>query len=406
MINDISELLTPRILVVDDEHQIHASLKLRLGKQYEVTYCFDGVDGLEKLRSGQFDLCITDIHMPKMNGLKFVEIAQEADPCLGFVILSAFDSQENLLKMISLQVYAFIPKPLPAKGELEGRLSEWIRRTRRRRKDFGLAAQADEIAAQSHVTQLERDAELVASETARDALSQTASFLTTIHAHLLAASSLVATRFKSDPSLSPLWRNLDEARKTADAARTAAESFFGSAYGTRDSSPAILGEGLRHAVEIALRSSGAEASRKTIDFSPPRERTEIRGLTGIDFLMLIVPAILAAIEVSPGSTTTRISLASFDRMETLLRDPSIRDRHWLNRKHALCSHMSSAITITCSGASLSRQQADSWIQGRHKPFSAISARGLVSGIQKCRGLLGFSISPSAETFSLVIALPV
>lgn len=406
MYKDISDLLTPRILVVDDENQIHASLKLRLGKLYEITYCFDGVDALERVRDCQFDLCITDIHMPKVNGLKFVEMAREVDPCLGFVILSAFDSHENLLKTISLQVYAFIPKPMPAKGDLEGRLPEWIRQTRRRRKDFVLAAQADAIAAQSHVTRLERDAELVASESARDALSQTASFLTTIHAHLLAASSLVANRIKSDTALSALWRNLDEARKTADAARTAAESFFGSAYGTRDSSPAILGDGLRHAVEIALRSSGAEANRKTVDSAPLRERCEVRGLTGIDFLMLAVPAILAAIEASPRGTTTRISVASFDRMDTLLRDPMVRDRHWLNRKYALCSHAGVAITISCSGESLSRQQADSWLHGQYKPLYAVSARGLISGIQKSHGLLGFSISPTAETFSLIIALPV
>jgi len=344
--------------------------------------------------------------MPQINGLKFVEMAQEIDPCLGFVFLSAFDSQENLLKTISLQVYDFIPKPLPAKGDLEGRLPEWIRRTRRRRKDRSLADQAGEIATQSHLTQLERDAEMVASETARDALSQTSSFLTTIHAHLLAASHLVSNRTKSDPGLSALWRSLEEARKTADAARTAAESFFGSAYGSRDSSPAILGDGLRHAVEIALRASGAELNRKCIDLSAPRERSEIRGLTGIDFLTLIVPGILAAVESSPRGTTTRISLAMFDRMDTLLRAPSVRDKHWLNRRYASGSHPAVAITISCSGKALTRQEADSWLHGEHKPLGAISARGLVSGIQKCRGLLGFATAPVAEDFGLVVALPV
>lgn len=403
---DIYDLLTPRILVVDDETQIHASLKLRLGQQYETTYCYDGVDALEKLRCGHFDLCITDIHMPKLNGLRFVETAQEIDPCLGFVILSAFGSQENLLKTISLQVYAFIPKPLPAKGELEGRLPEWIRRTRRRRKDTSLAAQADEIATQSHVSQLERDAEIVASETARDALSQTASFLTTIHAHLMAAGHLVSNRTKSDPSLSALWRSLDEARKTADAARSAAESFFGSAYGSRDSSPAILSECLTHAVEIALRSSGAEASHKCIDFAPPRDRCEVRGLTGIEFLTLIVPAILAAIEASPRGTTTRISLTMFDRMDAAFRSPAVRDRHWLNRRYALGSNPAVAITISSSGVALSRQETDSWLHGQYRPFSAISSRGLISGVEKCRGVVGFFTAPTAGNFGITVALPI
>ncbi|MEI6463716.1 MAG: response regulator [Verrucomicrobiota bacterium] len=405
MLQDISELLTPRILVVDDESQVHASLRLRLGHQHEVIYCFDGVDALDKIRGCQFDLCITDIHMPKLTGLKFIELAQSFDPCLGFVILSAFDSQENLRKLIPLQVYDFIPKPLPARAELEGRLPDWIRRTRRRRTESGLAAQSAEIAAETHAALLERDVELVASQTARDALSQTASFLTTIHAHLATAASTVAARVRLDPHLSLLSRSLEEARKTAAAATTAAESFFSSAYASRDSSPALVGEGLRHAIEIALRSSGAEHSQKSIDFSLPRERYEVKNLSGIEFLLLVVPAVLAAIELAAPGTTISIRLSTFDRMEVIFRDPTVRDKHWINRKGARSSHAGVAITISAAGQSLSRPEIDAWLKGQYAPFCTIAARGLVNGIQKAHGLLGVSTRPESDQFSLILALP-
>ena len=49
---------------------------------------------------------------------------------------------------------------------------------------------------------------MVAAESARDALLQTANLLTTVHAHFVTASALVAARAKTDPSLAQLARNL------------------------------------------------------------------------------------------------------------------------------------------------------------------------------------------------------
>src|ERR1043166_4262479 len=97
----------------------------------------------------------------------------------------------------------------------------------------------------------EREVELVASETARDALLQTANLLTTIHAHLVATSGQLAARAKTDSYLAQLLRNLEVTRKTADPAMTVAAGFFDSAYGSRDTSPALVDNGLNNAVQIA-----------------------------------------------------------------------------------------------------------------------------------------------------------
>src|SRR5436190_22983527 len=108
MNRDVMNLASPRILVVDDERQIHASLRLRLGKDYELVCCFHGREALQTLAASRFDLCFADIHMPEMDGLAFIEAAQQRDPALGFVLLSAFDSAENLRRAIPLQVFDFI----------------------------------------------------------------------------------------------------------------------------------------------------------------------------------------------------------------------------------------------------------------------------------------------------------
>ena len=138
--------MTPRILLVDDERQIFAAVRLRLGRDYELCHRTDAASALACIRTDRFDLCFVDIHMPGKDGLTFIAEAQEVDPHLGFVVISAFDTAENLRRAIPLQVYAFIGKPLPDKAGFEGKVPEWIERTRRCRHDQGLARRADAIA--------------------------------------------------------------------------------------------------------------------------------------------------------------------------------------------------------------------------------------------------------------------
>jgi len=402
---DTSGLVTPRILVVDDERQIHASLRLRLAKHYELVCCFDPGAALRTLEQGRFDLCFVDIHMPQMNGLDFIEAAQRVDPALGCVVLSAFDSCENLRRTIPLQVFDFVGKPLPERDGFEARIPEWIDRTRTQRRDQALARQAGIINQDLDVARMEREVELVASETARDALLQTANLLTTIHVHLVSAAAMAAVRAKSDPSATQLWRNLEEARKTAEAAATVAAGFFDSAYASRESAPALIDSGVRDATGIAVRISHAELANKVVDFVPFDGRMALHGLSGIDFLLMMVPAIGAALTLADAKTTVSVRGQHLSRLDAALRDPLLRSHLWVNRKHALISRPSVLITVTATAAALSRPQADAWFEGGGGPLATVSSRGLLAGLEKCRGLLALALSPHAKQFSLVLVLP-
>lgn len=400
-----ADLLTPRILVVDDERQIHASLRLRLGSNYDLVFCFNARDALQLLANERFDLCFADIHMPHMDGLAFIAAAEQIDRYLGFVVLSAFDSDENLRRAIPLQVYEFIGKPLPERDGFEARIPGWIERTRRRRHDHSLAEQAGVISQDLDSARLERDVELMASESARDALLQTASLLTTIHAHLVGATSVLATRARTDGTVTHLLRSLEEARKTADAAVTVAESFFDSGYGNRDSSPALVGAGVRHAVSIASRMTHADAGNKTVDCSALDDRLPVRGLSGIDFLLMMAPAVAAALTVAAANSTVRVDSAQLPRLDAATRDVRLRNYLWVNRRNALASQPGVLITVAAGAASLSRPQAEAWLHGEETPLANVTARGLLSGIQKCKGLLGLAVSPQTAQFRLVLALP-
>lgn len=405
MTRDPVDLMTPRILVVDDERQIHASLRLRLGRDYDLVFCFDAHEALEKLSRDRFDLCFADIHMPRMNGFAFIDAARKIDPGLGYVVLSAFDSDDNLRRTIPLQVYDFVSKPLPERAEFEARIPGWVDETRLRRHQFDLAQQAGTIASDRDIARLEREVELVASESARDALLQTASLLTTIHAHLVSASSLVAVRAKTDPSAGHLLRNLEEARRTADAAVTVAEGFFDSAYGSRDSSPAFVREGVRDAISIATRISRAEDANKAVDFSSLDIRPSIRGLSGINFLLMMVPAIGVALSQAAANTTIGIHGEHCARLDLAVKEPRLRTYLWINRRNALGSHAGVLITIAVSSPPLERTQIEAWLKGEYAPLATLTPRGLIAGVLKCQGLLGFSLAPQTDQFRLVLALP-
>jgi len=320
-------------------------------------------------------------------------------------VLSAFDTDENLRRTIPLQVYEFVTKPLPERHEFEHLIPSWIERSRRRRREQTLAEQASTIAGDLDSALLEREVELLASETARDALLQTAGLLTTIHAHLVTATSQLAARVRADPTLTHLLRNLDEAKKTADAAVVVAEGFFDSAYGNRDSSPAYLNAGLRHAISIASRVRVAAEANNTVDFSPTDEGQLLRGISGIDFLLMMVPAIAMALATAGRETTVRVQGEALGRLDFVLKDARLKNYLWCNRKHAVTSQPGVLITIASSASSFSRQQAEAWLNDGNLPLTMVTARRLTSGIKKCRGLLGIAVSPQTDQFRLALALP-
>jgi CheY-like chemotaxis protein len=405
MNTDPVNLMTPRILVVDDERQIHASLRLRLGREYDLVFCFDAQDALEKLSRDRFDLCFADIHMPRMDGIAFINAARKVDPELGYVVLSAFDTDDNLRRTIPLQVYDFVSKPLPERDRFEGRIRDWVDETRQRRREHALAEHAETIASDRDSARLEREVEIVASESARDALLQSATMLTTVHAHLVSALALLTPRVRSDPGAMHLFRNLEEGRRAADAAMATTAGFFDSAYGSRDSSPALVNPGMREAISISMRISQADRSNKVVDFCPLERQLSIRGLSGIDFLLMMVPAVGAALLLTGANRTVRIHGEYCSRLDTVIKDPRMRSHLWINRRNTLGSHAGIFITIAASAPALTRAEIEAWLKGKLAPLATLTPSGLVARVQKCQGLLGFSLSPEVDLFRVVLVLP-
>ena len=96
-----------RILVVDDSLTVRqVERKLLENRGYDVSAAIDGIDGWNTLKSGSFDLVITDVDMPRMNGIELVR-RLKGDPLLKdmpVMIISYKDREED--KMLGLEAGA------------------------------------------------------------------------------------------------------------------------------------------------------------------------------------------------------------------------------------------------------------------------------------------------------------
>ncbi|MFO0736562.1 MAG: response regulator [Labilithrix sp.] len=105
-------------LVVEDSPMMRQLLVFALSrvKQLKVTEADDGVDGLKKLAGGRFDIILTDINMPIMDGLKLVKRVR-TDPIhkdVPIVIITTESAEEDRQRALSLGANAYITKPIQA----------------------------------------------------------------------------------------------------------------------------------------------------------------------------------------------------------------------------------------------------------------------------------------------------
>lgn len=100
------------IMVVDDEAGICQNVKKILAKgNFKVTSATSAREALQKLNEGTFELVISDIVMPEMNGLQFLKSLKEKWPLTKAVMMTAYASTDTAVKAIRLGALDYIPKP-------------------------------------------------------------------------------------------------------------------------------------------------------------------------------------------------------------------------------------------------------------------------------------------------------
>ena len=120
----MNEYIT-RVLLVEDEEDAREILSFYLDTVFdEVQIACDGEEGLELYEKAYadnktFDLVLTDIQMPKLDGLSMIENITKINENQKFIIVSAYKDEEYLFKSINLNVISYFVKPLEVKNMME-----------------------------------------------------------------------------------------------------------------------------------------------------------------------------------------------------------------------------------------------------------------------------------------------
>jgi hypothetical protein len=106
---------TKNILVVDDEEQVRKALhKILQLDGYNVTALGDAASALERARQDRFDLMLTDIRMPEMDGLELMRAISRIQPEIITVVMTGYSSSETSRAAIRGGAYDYILKPVSA----------------------------------------------------------------------------------------------------------------------------------------------------------------------------------------------------------------------------------------------------------------------------------------------------
>lgn len=99
------------ILLVDDEKSIRETLKIILEDlNYNVVIAKDGYEALDLLRGLIVDVLITDLRMPKMDGIELMKRALEIDPYIETIFISAYADIKSAVKALKMGAFDYIEK--------------------------------------------------------------------------------------------------------------------------------------------------------------------------------------------------------------------------------------------------------------------------------------------------------
>jgi len=102
-----------RILLVDDEESIRKLLSRMLESTYDVEVAPDGDAALRLLREpdAHYDLMISDLNMPGMDGLTLIREAQHIDPTLTAIVITGYSTESTAIEALNLGVAGYLTKP-------------------------------------------------------------------------------------------------------------------------------------------------------------------------------------------------------------------------------------------------------------------------------------------------------
>jgi len=101
-----------KLLIIDDEPKLRQSLKILFeGEGYDVALAECGADGERVFRDGRFDLVLTDLMMPDVDGLEVMKRLSAIDSEIPVIMMTAYGTVETAVESMKLGAIDYLLKP-------------------------------------------------------------------------------------------------------------------------------------------------------------------------------------------------------------------------------------------------------------------------------------------------------
>jgi len=120
-----------KILVVDDEPVVTRSAERVLHAEgYIVDSVHNGREAMLRTEQNHYDLLLTDLRMPEMDGITLIRLMRQSRPSTGIVVITGYPSQETIEEVLDLGAIDYVPKPFTPEmlKDVTHRAAEWLRK--------------------------------------------------------------------------------------------------------------------------------------------------------------------------------------------------------------------------------------------------------------------------------------
>lgn len=114
--------MKPHVLIVDDERSLRFSMRMALTTEgYKISTAMDGKEGLEKIHESEkgdspVSLIITDINMPGMNGLRFIDEVKKLPVRIPIIVVTGYGDRNLLEELVKKGISGYLDKPMNAEA--------------------------------------------------------------------------------------------------------------------------------------------------------------------------------------------------------------------------------------------------------------------------------------------------
>ena len=130
-----AELQTAKILVVDDEPDLEILVRQKFRRrirrgEFEFTFAQNGLEALERLAENpELEMILSDINMPRLDGLSLLNALGEVNPEIRAVMVSAYGDMDNIRTAMNRGAFDFVTKPIDFE-DLETTIDKTLRHSR------------------------------------------------------------------------------------------------------------------------------------------------------------------------------------------------------------------------------------------------------------------------------------